>query len=76
MHRVNLSSSALAFETLKVFSCSFSNWTTKRFRVLTGWFVSSQVFEVDAFDDFHRETSCCGVVNQAHEDLRCGSLTD
>lgn len=46
------------------------------FRVLTGWLVGSQVFEMDAFDDLHRETSCCGVVHQAHEDLWGGSLAD
>lgn len=50
--------------------------TEKRSRVLTGWLVGSQVFEMDAFDDLHRETSCCGVVHQAHEDLWCGRLTD
>lgn len=48
----------------------------KRFRVLTGWLVGSQVFEMDAFDDLHREASRCGVVHQAHEDLWRGSLTD
>lgn len=31
---------------------------------------------MDAFDDLHRETPGCGVVHQAHKDLRCGGLTD
>lgn len=49
---------------------------SKPFRVLTGWLVGCQVFEVDAFDDFHREASGGGVVHQAHKDLWRGSLTD
>lgn len=48
----------------------------KCFRVLTGWLVGSQVFEMDAFDDLHRQTSCGGVVHQADKDLWCGCLTD
>lgn len=48
----------------------------KPFRILTGWLVGGQVFEMDAFDDLHGEAPCRGVVHQAHEDLRCGGLTD
>lgn len=46
------------------------------FRVLTGWLIGSQVFEMNAFDDLHRESSRCSVVHQADEDLWCGALTD
>lgn len=31
---------------------------------------------MDALDDFHGETASRGVVDQAHEDLRHGGLTD
>lgn len=31
---------------------------------------------MNAFDDLHRESSRCGVVHQADEDLWCGALTD
>lgn len=31
---------------------------------------------MNAFDDLHRESSCCSVVHQADEDLWCGALTD
>lgn len=54
----------------------FNACTSKPFRVLTGWLVGCQVFEVDAFDDFHREASGGGVVHQAHKDLWRGSLAD
>lgn len=59
-----------------LFSIQILGPQTKRFRILTGWLVGSQVFEMDAFDDLHRQTTCCGIVNQAHEDLWRGSLTN
>lgn len=52
------------------------NKKKKPFRVLTGWLIGSQVFEVEAFDDLHGEASRGGVVHQPHEDLRGGGLAD
>lgn len=80
MHRLNLSFSILASETYHQIVLQFTALSTatqiKRFRVLTGWLVGSQVFEMDAFDDLHRQTSCCGIVYQAHQDLWRGSLAN
>lgn len=42
---------------------------------LTGRFICRQVFKVASFDDFHRESSCSGVVHKPQQDLWSRSLT-
>lgn len=79
MHRLKLSFSIWVWETYQIvlqFTALSTTTQLKRFRVLTGWLVGSQVFEMDAFDDLHRQTSCCRIVYQPHKNLWCGSLTD